>query len=212
MPTPVNAGRNGHRWFATTYDFLTLWSERRLLRHLRPPVAGAAKGRVLEIGVGTGANFPYYQGVDRLLATDPEPSMIARAQKRAEELGLSVEFHQCPAEVLPFASGSFDAVVATLVFCSVRDPALALAEVKRVLKPTGVLRFIEHIRSDGSFTGHIQDILTPAWRWFGAGCHLNRQTAARIEAAGFEFLELQRRRLPLMPLIVGAAKPTVTRT
>ena len=212
MPASVNAGRKGRRWFATSYDFLTRWSERRLLRHLRPRVAVGATGRVLEIGVGTGANFPYYQGVDKLVATDPDPFMLARAQKRAEELGLSVEFHQCPAEALPFASGSFDTVVATLVFCSVSDPARALAEVERVLKPTGVLRFIEHVRADESFIGHIQDMLTPVWGWFGAGCHLNRRTAASIEAAGFEFLELQRRRLPLMPLISGAAKPKETCT
>ena len=212
MPASVNAGRKGHRWFATSYDLLTRWSERRLLGHLRPRIAGAATGRVLEIGVGTGANLPYYQGVYQLVATDPDPFMLGRAERRAAELGLSAEFHRCSAEALPFASGAFDTVVATLVFCSVSDPARALAEVERVLKPAGVLRFIEHVRADESFIGHIQDMLTPVWRWFGAGCHLNRRTAASIEAAGFEFLELQRQRLPLMPLIFGAAKPKETRT
>lgn len=202
--------RGGHRWFAATYDFLTRWSELKLLRHLRPLVAGAATGQVLEIGVGSGANFPYYKGVEKIVATDPDLFMLRRAQRRAEELGLMVQFQQSPAEALPFADASFDTVVSTLVFCTVGDPSQALAEVKRVLKPTGVFRFIEHVRAKESFIGKVQDILTPVWRWVGAGCHLNRQTAARIEAAGFQFIELQQRRLLLMPLIIGVARPART--
>jgi hypothetical protein len=75
------------------------------------------------------------------------------------------------------------------------------------LKPSGAFRFIEHVRARESLTGKIQDLLTPLWRWFGAGCRLNRQTAVSIEMAGFEFLELEQRRLPLIPLIIGTARP-----
>lgn len=210
MATRTKSDEVGHRWFAATYDLLTQWSERKLLRHLRPLVAGAATGQVREIGVGTGANFPYYRGVERIVAADPDPFMLQRAQKRAEELALAVEFYQCPAESLPFEDASFDTVVATLVFCSVKDPARALTEVKRVLKSDGVFRFIEHVRADGNLVGQVQDLLTPVWCWFGAGCHLNRRTAVSIEAAGFQFIELQQRRLPLMPLIIGAARPART--
>lgn len=207
MSASVKPVRTGHRWFAAMYDCVTRWSERRELQHLRPLVAGAATGYVLELGAGTGANFPYYRGGVRLVGTEPDPFMLRRAQKRAQQLGLAMEFHQCPAEALPFADASFDTVVSTLVFCSVSDPALALAEIKRVLKPDGTFRFMDHVRADESFTGQVQDFLTPVWRWFGAGCHLNRQTAASIEAAGFRILEQEHRRLTLMPLIIGAARP-----
>jgi len=196
----------GHRWFAAMYDLVTRGSERSVLQHLRPLVAGGAAGQVLEIGVGTGANFPYYMEAAKIVATDPNPFMLQRAKKRARDVGLAVEFHQCPAEALPFANASFDTVISTLVLCSVSDQALTLAEIKRVLKPSGAFRFIEHVRADRSFTGQVQDFLTPVWRWFGAGCHLNRQTAASIKGAGFEIVELQQRRLVLMPVIVGAAR------
>lgn len=117
-----------------------------------------------------------------------------------------MEFYQCPAEDLPFEDASFDTVVSSLVFCSVRDVPLALAEIKRILKPQGVCRFIEHVRAEGRDAGKVQDILTPAWRWFGAGCHLNRDTVSRMESAEFEIVEMRRKPLPLIPLVVGMAR------
>lgn len=207
MSTTGMSGEKGHRWFAAMYDWVTGWGERKHLRHLRPLVAGTASGHVLELGAGTGANLPYYRGVAKLVVAEPDPFMLRRARKRARQLELAVEFHQCPAEKLPFPDASFDSVVSTFVFCTVGDPNLALREITRVLKPHGTFHFMDHVRADGGFTARLQDFLNPAWRWFGAGCHLNRQTAATIEAAGFEIVELQHRRLPLMPVIIGAARP-----
>lgn len=197
----------GHRWLAATYDLVTWWSERRLLSQLRPLIAGEAVGRVLEIGAGTGANFPYYRDVEKLVATEPDPYMLRRARRRANELELEVEFHQCPAEALPFADASFDTVVATLVLCTVADPGRALAEIRRVLKPGGTFRFIEHVRAGGGLVARVQDLLTPLWRWFGAGCHLNRRTAESIAAAGFDIVELLPQQALLVPFIIGVATP-----
>jgi ubiquinone/menaquinone biosynthesis C-methylase UbiE len=197
--------RQGHPWFAATYDFLTQFGERRMLGPLRQRLVGAAKGQVLELGAGTGANFRYYPASATIIATEPDPFMLARARKRAAELGRAIALCQCPAEALPFADASFDTVVATLVFCSVQDPIRALTEMRRVLKPTGTFRFIEHVRADG-LSGRVQDMLTPIQHRLAAGCHLNRRTASSIEAAGLAIVELEQRRLPLTPLIIGVAR------
>jgi ubiquinone/menaquinone biosynthesis C-methylase UbiE len=196
----------GHRWFAATYDFLTQWAETKVFSRYRPLIAGEARGRVLEIGAGTGVNFLYYQAAESIVAAEPDPFMLRRAETRAERLGLHVEFCQCPAEALPFPDSSFDTVVSTLVLCTVPDPARSLAEFRRVLKPTGTFRFIEHVRAHG-LLARVQDFVTPAWRWIGAGCHPNRQTAQNIARAGFDIVELQERPLPLAPLIIGVARP-----
>ena len=195
----------GHRWYAASYDLLTRWGEAKVFSRYRPYIAGEARGDVLEIGVGTGANLPYYQALERLVAAEPDPFMLRRAERRAEQLGLYVEFCQCPAEALPFAAAAFDRVVSTLVLCTVADPARVLAEVKRVLRTGGTLRFMEHVRADG-FLAQVQECVTPAWRWVGAGCHPNRRTADSIEAAGFEIVERQERALALTPLIIGVAR------
>lgn len=195
----------GHRWFAATYDLLLRGAERRVLSRLRPLVAGEATGRVLEIGAGTGANFPHYRRASEVVATEPDPYMLRRARARAAALGGAIRLGRAPVEALPFSDASFDAVVSTLVLCSVEDQARALAEVRRVLKPRGELRFIEHVRGDGRL-GRLHDLLTPLWRRLGGGCRPNRRTAEQIAAAGFELVELRRRALPLMPLVVGVAR------
>lgn len=199
--------KNGHRWYAAAYDFVIRAMERQLGRRIRPLAAGAATGRVLEIGVGTGLNLGYYRAAESIMATDPDVYMLRQARKRAEAPGIPVEFCLCPAETLPFTAASFDTVVSTLALCTVRDPVRVLTEVRRVLKPNGVFRFIEHVRTEGEFHGWVQDRLTPMWRWIGAGCHLNRRTLATIEASGFEITELQRRPLPLIPIVIGTARP-----
>lgn len=199
----------GHPWFAATYDFVMRGGERRVLGELRPLIVGGAAGRILEIGAGTGASFPYYnrEAVEKIVATEPDPHMLRRAQRRAAALGLVIEFHQAPAEALPFADASFDTVVATLVLCTVGDQSRSLTELRRVLKPGGTFRFIEHVRAEGEPLGGLQDLLTPLWRRIGAGCHLNRRTERRIAQAGFTIVEARRRRLPAgIPLIAGVAR------
>ncbi len=152
--------RKGHRWFAAIYD-LTAKGDEKKLRPLRELAAGGATGRVIEVGCGTGLNLGYYdwQAVEALDATEPDPFMLRRAEAKAATLADAVRarlrFHPAPAEALPFPDASFDSAVATLVLCSVRDPALALAELRRVLRPGGRLRLVEHARAPG-FAGRVQ--------------------------------------------------------
>ncbi len=197
---------DGHRWFAAMFDCVSPCLERRF-RPYRSRVVGAASGRVLEIGAGTGANFPHYRAAESVVATDPDPYMLRRAQRRVGGLALDIEIRQCPAEDLPFPDESFDTVISTLTLCTVGDQAAALAEVRRVLRPGGTFGFLEHVRAEGKLHGCVQDALTPAWRWFGAGCHPNRDTGAGIKAAGFRIIEHERHASLLVPLIVGAAMP-----
>ena len=194
----------GHKWFAAVYDRMMAPAERSFMRRIRQEIVGGATGRVLEVGAGTGASFPYYgDAVSELIATDPDPYMLERVKKRARQAHRPIELKQAPAEELPFADASFDTVVSTLVLCSVRDPAKALSEIRRVLKPEGQFRFYEHVRYDHAFGAFWQDLITPIWRWFGAGCHPNRDTARSIEEAGFmiQNLELLKPVPPLPPML-----------
>jgi len=200
----------GHRWFAAMYDRTVGGTERQVGPRARPRLMGEARGRVLEVGAGTGASFSYYPPDAQLTAIEPDPHMLERARKRLVDLGRpDVELHQAPAEQLPFEDASFDHVVTSLVLCTVRDQPGALREARRVLKPDGTLRFLEHVRNDESrFWGTVQDAITPVWRWFGAGCHPNRRTQRAIEAAGFTIEWLETVRIgPGTPAIYGVARP-----
>jgi ubiquinone/menaquinone biosynthesis C-methylase UbiE len=162
------------------------------MRRVREEIAGGAKGRVLELGAGTGANFPYYSDhAEEIVATEPDTYMLQRARRRAEEVGRRTDLRQAPAEELPFEDASFDTVVSTLVMCTVADPARALSEVRRVLKPPGELRIYDHVRYEHAFGAFWQDLITPVWRWFGAGCHPNRDVASLVREARFEFKQLE---------------------
>jgi len=141
------------------------------------------------------------------VATEPATFMLSRARKRAVELGLDVEFHDAPAEALPFADASFDTVVATLVLCTVSEQTEPLSEVRRVLKPAGEFRFIEHVRADGGVHARVQDLITLAWSFVGAGCQPNRRTREAVGSAGFDFKRLERRWRPITPFIFGVAVP-----
>ena len=200
----------GHRWFAAMYDRLTGAGERRLFKNVRPRIMGEAQGRVLEIGVGTGASLSYYSSEAQVVGTEPDPYMLERARRRLTELGATnIELQQAPAEELPFDDASFDHVVSSLVLCTVRDLPRALAEARRVLKPEGAFRFMEHVRNDESrFWGTVQDAIVPVWRWCAAGCHPNRRTQQAIEEAGFRLEWLEQFRIaPGTPGIYGVARP-----
>ena len=207
MADDSNCGFKGHRWYAAMYDLLAKGGEKAMSRHLSH-IVGEAEGRVLEIGAGTGASLPYYERAREVVATEPDPFMLARALRRLEELGLThVELRRHAAEDLPFEDAGFDSVVSSLVLCTVRDPARALSEVRRVLKPGGTLRFIEHVRHDGGLRGLLQDAAAPVWRYMGGGCHPNRHTADTIAQAGFEIASLTRHSLFVPgPLLVGIAR------
>ncbi len=194
----------GHKWFAA-YWRRAVKFETEGLKKVRANTVEGLSGRVLEIGCGNGANFPYYpETVSTLVATDPDPYMLADARERAGGLSLQTEGYEAAADDLPFEDASFDAVVSTLVLCSVPNLDAALAEVRRVLKPGGELRFLEHVRAKNRFGALFQDVCTPAWKWLGAGCRPNRDTAAAIERAGFAFRSLHHLNLspPVPPLCV----------
>ncbi len=180
----------GHRIFAAVYDRLNAAAERGWLGKRRHDLLAHARGEVLEIGGGTGANLRHYRDVDRVVVTEPDPAMRARLPRRLSQTEVPVEVSDAAAEHLPFPDASFDTVVSTLVLCSVDDPAAALREVWRVLRPGGSLLFVEHVRGEGR-KARWQDRVTPVWRIVGAGCHPNRATVAAIEAAGFEVDELE---------------------
>jgi ubiquinone/menaquinone biosynthesis C-methylase UbiE len=196
--------------FAATYDRLSRGSEDAGLRALRRDLLAGASGRVLEIGAGTGANLGLYNAtIDGLVVTEPESAMLRRLRKTAHEHMPLAQVVQAPAEHLPFADGTFDTVVSTLVLCGVDDQVGALQEARRVLRPGGRLLFLEHVRSDDPSLARLQDRMN----WLNrlvVQCHCNRQTLAAIEAEGFIVSRLERTELPkaptfVRPLIVGTA-------
>lgn len=197
--------------FALAYDRLMAATEQGGLARHRESLLGSAAGHLLEIGGGTGANLPYYgRHVAGLVITEPEEPMARRLERRLSASRLPARLCRAHAEQLPFRDESFDAVVCTLVLCTVRDPMRALAEVRRLLKPRGRLLFIEHVRSDDSAVARWQDRLRGSWACIGCGCQCNRRTVESIRGAGFSIADLRRDVLPwapsiVRPLIVGTA-------
>lgn len=175
---------DGHPVLAAVYDLVMSGFERAAGGDWRRQVLAGCTGRVLDLGCGTGANFPLWRQMEgvALHATEPDPHMLRRARQRAAELDLVVTFAGASAEGLPYPDGFFDTVVTTLVLCTVGEPARSLAEVARVLKPGGKFRFMEHVRAPGAM-GRWQDRLTPLWRRVAGGCHLNRETGDLIASA-----------------------------
>jgi SAM-dependent methyltransferase len=162
------------------YDLGIALAEWRGLRRWRRWLAGGAAGRTLDLGTGTGRNLPLLPPGARAVAVDPHAAALARARRRAPGVPLVV----ARAEALPFRDGAFDTVVAGLVLCSVRDLDASLSEVRRVLRPGGALRLLEHVRG-GPIVGRLQDLVQPAWTAFTGGCHPNRETERAVGLAGF---------------------------
>jgi ubiquinone/menaquinone biosynthesis C-methylase UbiE len=177
--------KDGHPIFAALYDPLGASAERRWMGGRRRRLLTGARGAVLEIGGGTGANLAHYRDVDRVTIAEPDPFMLSRIGPKLEDARVPVEVSAAGAEALPFPDGSFDTVVSTLVLCTVPDQGAALDEVSRILRPGGRLLFIEHVRAAGSMA-RWQDRLEPLWRRLFGGCHPNRDTVTAIEDAGFE--------------------------
>jgi ubiquinone/menaquinone biosynthesis C-methylase UbiE len=184
--------------------------------HRRELLAGLS-GRVIEVGAGNGLNFAHYPPeVTHVLAVEPEPYLRAIAVRSAHSARTSVEVVDGVADQLPAADGSFDAVVASLVLCSVSDQPVVLREMFRVIRPGGQLRFFEHVRADTPGLYRVQRLLdATVWPALGGGCHASRDTAAAIEHAGFTLQRLDHLRfpdmrlpLPTSPHILGvAARP-----
>jgi ubiquinone/menaquinone biosynthesis C-methylase UbiE len=208
-----------HRVFAALYDRLFAASEKAGLRTMRAQVLAEARGRVLELGAGTGLNLDHYGGaVQELVLTEPDPHMAKRMRSKvsAAETPFVVNVVETGAESLPFEDRSFDTVVSTLVFCTIPDPQAAAAEVSRVLKPDGRLLVLEHVR--GAHGGRLerwQDRLERPWGLFAGGCHPNRDTVAML-GAHFDVADLHSDEFPghvpplVKPLIKGSATPPPT--
>jgi ubiquinone/menaquinone biosynthesis C-methylase UbiE len=164
----------------------------------RQRVVPLAHGRVLEVGIGTGLNMPYYDKtrVARITGLDPALELQPRAQRRITAAGLGVELVGLSAEQIPRPDASFDSVVVTYSLCTIPDPLAALREMRRVLAPGGSLLFCEHGRAPDASVARWQDRLQPLWGKLAGGCHLNRDVPALLAAAGFECPQMHTRYLP----------------
>ncbi|WP_251028968.1 class I SAM-dependent methyltransferase [Bacillus sp. ISL-18] len=169
------------RRFAEWYDFFMRPLEKRKFKRIREDLLSKAKGHVLEIGSGTGINFPLYKSVEKVVAAEPSTYMIYKSQDKLKQSSVNIELVKADAEKLPFADNSFDTVVATLVFCTIPNPNQAMKEMLRVCKPEGKLLFFEHVKMENRFLGGLQEWLTPAWKRICDGCCLNRDTLILIK-------------------------------
>ncbi len=202
-------------WFmARIYDRFMAESEELCLSAWRAQILRGLSGQVLEVGAGTGINLEHYPtDVTRLVMSEPDPHMRRQLAQRVTERGrLGVELTGSSLEQLPLADASFDAVVATLVLCSVQSPTRALSEIRRVLKPGGRFAFLEHVAAENN-PGRLlwQRRVEPVWRRIAGNCHTTRRTADDIVEAGFELewieRESVRKALPwVRPSVRGVAR------
>jgi ubiquinone/menaquinone biosynthesis C-methylase UbiE len=191
-----------HRWLFPRLCHLSLGNEH--FAALRRQTLAAARGRVLEVGVGTGLNLVCYPAaVERVVGIDPNPGMLALAARQAARAPHPVELAPGSAESLAFPDGSFDTVVSTLTLCSVESPAAALAEIHRVLAPDGRFLFLEHGLADRPRVARWQRRLTPLQRRVGDGCHLDRDVRALVAASPLALAELAAGFDPKMPKLAG---------
>jgi ubiquinone/menaquinone biosynthesis C-methylase UbiE len=176
--------------WAGGYEFLGKRAQ-RIEGPYRERIASEAIGEVLEVGAGTGFNFPHYRVALRVVAIEPDVGMRSYAQRRASEAAVPLEVRPGNAHELDFPDDSFDTVLFSLVLCTIPDVDQALAEAKRVLRPGGEVRFYEHVRSSDPALAARQDRWLKPWRACNRGCHPNRDTLAAFERAGFTFPELE---------------------
>jgi len=189
MTEPVSAmtGANtsppgGH---AAVYDALMWPFERAALGAWRRRLAARARGRVLEVGAGTGSQLRWYPAGGAVTALEPDPGMAARARRAAARASASVTVVEGVAESLPFAAASFDTVFTSFSLCTVADPATALGELRRVLIPGGRLLMLEHVHLPWQPGRRLQSLAAPAWAAVAGGCRLDRDTGRFVREAGF---------------------------
>jgi ubiquinone/menaquinone biosynthesis C-methylase UbiE len=199
------------RLFASFYDRALKASEENGLGDMRRALLAAARGRVVEIGAGTGVNLDLYgDGIEDLTLVEPDPHMGAKLRGRLADHSGPARLVTAPAEAIPFPDDTFDTAVATLVLCTVPDPVAAIAELGRVLKPGGRLLFIEHVRAEDPDSARWQDRLEKPWRFLADGCHCNRDTEANLRASLFQVESVEHGKMPkampiVRPLIRGTA-------
>lgn len=206
-------GEVRHPVFARSFDRLSQLMEREVGERREELLAGLC-GQVVEIGAGNGINFQHYPDtVEEVVALEPEPYLRGKAEDAARGAPVKVSVHGGVAAPLPLNDGRFDAAIASLVLCTVPDPAGALAELRRVLKPGAELRFMEHVRSQRPRKARLQDRLDRSGMWplLAGGCHCARSTVDAIEAAGFLVervlsFDLGPSWLPTNPHLLGLAR------
>jgi SAM-dependent methyltransferase len=199
-----------HPIFARFYAWFSRLMERELGEHRDELLAGLS-GHVIEVGAGNGLNFDHYPAaVDLVSAVEPDPYLRDRARRAASP---RVAVCEGVAEELPAGDGEYDAAVACLVLCSVSSPEAALAELRRVLRPGGQLRFLEHVRAEDRRRAALQTRAdrSGVWPWFSGGCHCSRDTEAAIRAAGFEIEQVRSFQLGpswtlTNPVVLGRAR------
>lgn len=202
-------------WF---FDSVNGYANHIAAVHKRSAFDGIATGRILEIGAGAGANFAFLPPHSTILAIEPNPAMHPALERRAGEFGIDLELFTDPAGTMPLEDDSVDTVIGTLVLCTVDDPDAVLREVKRVLRPGGTFRFVEHVAAHpASPRRWLQGALVRPWAWLFEGCQLDRHTANAIDAAGFAQVRLHRGRfrhsvfVPVNRVISGVATKSTAR-
>jgi SAM-dependent methyltransferase len=202
-----------HPLFVAVYERSLEKSEAAGLAERRERLLAGARGRVLEIGAGTGVNLGHYpaSGVSGLVALEPDGAMRRRLLPRLASSGISFEVEQAGIDDARFEDGSFDTIVSTLVLCTVPDLDSAAHQIRRWLAPDGQLLFLEHVHSAG-LRGRAQQVVNPLWRLLVGGCHLNRDTLAALRRAGLFVTDCERFPLPaggplLTSCVQGIARP-----
>jgi len=188
----MSSGSCDHPLFARFYTRLSAAMEPEIGKY-RSQLTDGLSGRVLEVGSGNGMNFSHYGGdVDEVVAVEPEPYLRDRATEAAASAEPQISVIDGSATALPFEDDTFDVVVFCLVLCSIDDPGLALAEARRVLRPGGSMRFLEHVRSSKRSKAKFQSFLDASGIWprMAGGCTCSRDTVSAIRSAGFEITEL----------------------
>ncbi|HUK70595.1 MAG TPA: class I SAM-dependent methyltransferase [Streptosporangiaceae bacterium] len=203
-----------HRAFAWSYAALAHVAERTSMARLRTGTLAAAHGRLLVLGAGQGHDLAHLPAaVTEVIAIEPDPSMRRLGRRRAAAAPVPAYYVGGLAEQLPLPDASVDTALAALVLCSVRDPGQSARELRRVLRPEGLLLVLEHVRAaDGSRLGRLQDRVDPLWRYLSGGCHLDRRARQVLEEAGFDTAGVRDRHLakvlPLLdPAVQGVAHP-----
>src|SRR3954454_22084388 len=180
------------RQFAKWYDFFMSPLERRTFKEIRRDLLTRAYGKVIELGSGTGVNFPLYQHVESVTAVEPSRYMIEQSEMNKELAVIPIEIIQASAEQLPFEKDSYDTVVATLAFCTIPDVDKALKEMKRICKANGKILLFEHVKMDNPILAKLQIYLTPFWKKICDGCHLDRDTVNLLKSKGFQVVEIKK--------------------
>jgi len=172
---------------------VTMLGNPKPIQEIRQKIVPLSKGTVLEVGVGTGMNFPYYdpQKVDKVYALEPNPGMVAKAENQRRQTELQVEFLDLPGERIPLPDDSVDTVVSTFTLCTIPGVAEAIRGISRVLRPGGQFLFFEHGLSPDASVRRWQERTEPLFKWAFEGCHVTRDIAALIKQGGFQIERME---------------------